>query len=64
MEYMQNGSLESIIRDPLVDQSRWTLFERINVCVSIASALEDLLSGFDFPFVQCDLKPSSNILLD
>jgi LRR receptor-like serine/threonine-protein kinase FLS2 len=64
MEYMQNGSLESIIRDPLVDQSRWTLYERINVCVSIASALEDLHSGFDFPFVHCDLKPSSNILLD
>ncbi|KAG6777673.1 hypothetical protein POTOM_017501 [Populus tomentosa] len=42
LENMQNGSLKSVIRDPLVDQSR---YERINVCVSIASALEDLHSG-------------------
>ncbi|KAL9391690.1 hypothetical protein Peur_015610 [Populus x canadensis] len=61
---VKNGSLESIISDPLVDQSRWTLYERINVCVSIASAPEDFHSGFDFPIVHCDLKPSSNILLD
>jgi LRR receptor-like serine/threonine-protein kinase FLS2 len=63
LEYMQNGSLESIIHNPQVDQSWWTLYERINVCVSIASALEYLHSGYDFPIVHCDLKPS-NVLLD
>lgn len=63
LEYMQNGSLESIIHNPQVDQSWGTLSERINVCVSIASALEYLHSGYDFPIVHCDLKPS-NVLLD
>ena len=63
LEYMENGNLDSIIHNHTVDQSRWTLSERINVCASIASGLEYLHSGHDFPIVHCDLKPS-NILLD
>ncbi|KAJ7947273.1 Receptor kinase [Quillaja saponaria] len=63
LEYMENGNLESVIHDTGTDQSRWILLERINVFISIASGLEYLHSGYDFPIVHCDLKPS-NILLD
>ncbi|KAK9267205.1 hypothetical protein L1049_009625 [Liquidambar formosana] len=63
LEYMENGDLESIIHDPEVDRSRWKLSERINVLVSIANGLVYLHSGYGFPIVHCDLKPS-NILLD
>lgn len=63
LEYMENGNLDSIIHDREVDQSRWTLSERLRVFISIASGLDYLHSGYDFPIVHCDLKPS-NILLD
>nr|POF02061.1 lrr receptor-like serine/threonine-protein kinase fls2 [Quercus suber] len=63
LEYMENGNLDSIIHDPEVDQSRWTLSERIKVFISIATGLDYLHSGYDFPIVHCDMKPS-NILLD
>ncbi|KAL7212601.1 hypothetical protein ACSBR2_015315 [Camellia fascicularis] len=63
LEYMENGNLESIIHDPCTDHSRWTLSHRIDTLVSVASGLVYLHSGYDFPIVHCDLKPS-NILLD
>ncbi|XP_057948223.1 LRR receptor-like serine/threonine-protein kinase FLS2 [Malania oleifera] len=63
LEFMDNGNLESVIHEPQEDSSRWTLSERINVLVSVASGLDYLHSGYDFPIVHCDLKPS-NILLD
>ncbi|KAE9610647.1 putative protein kinase RLK-Pelle-LRR-XII-1 family [Lupinus albus] len=63
LEYMENGNLDSIIHDKEVDQSRWTLSERLHVFISIASGLDYLHADYGFPIVHCDLKPS-NILLD
>ncbi|XP_057950114.1 LRR receptor-like serine/threonine-protein kinase FLS2 isoform X2 [Malania oleifera] len=63
LEYMEKGNLESIIHEPCMGHSRWTLLERINVFASIASALDYLHSGYHVPIVHCDLKPS-NILFD
>lgn len=63
LEYMEQGSLETVIHDPAADESRWILSERVNVFTSIAHGLVYLHSGYDFPIVHCDLKPP-NILLD
>ncbi|CAH1448776.1 unnamed protein product [Lactuca virosa] len=63
LEYMENGDLDRIIHDSGIDRSRWDLSERVDVLVSVARGLVYLHSGYDFPIVHCDLKPS-NILLD
>ncbi|KAL0321348.1 UNVERIFIED_CONTAM: LRR receptor-like serine/threonine-protein kinase FLS2 [Sesamum radiatum] len=63
LEFMENGNLEKIIHDPHTDHPRWPLAERIDALISIANALVYLHSGYDFPIVHCDLKPS-NVLLD
>lgn len=64
LEYMENGNLESIIHDNCANHPRFSaLSERINILVSMASALVYLHSGYDSPIIHCDLKPS-NVLLD
>ncbi|KAD3068964.1 hypothetical protein E3N88_36844 [Mikania micrantha] len=63
LEYMENGNLDRIIHDSGIDRSRWDLPERVDVLVSVSKGLVYLHSGYDFPIVHCDLKPS-NILLD
>ncbi|KAJ9565607.1 LOW QUALITY PROTEIN: hypothetical protein OSB04_001573 [Centaurea solstitialis] len=63
LEFMENGNLDQVIHDSRVDRSRWGLSERVEVLVSVSRGLVYLHSGYDFPIVHCDLKPS-NILLD
>ncbi|MQL93410.1 hypothetical protein Taro_026062, partial [Colocasia esculenta] len=66
LEFMENGSLENVIHDDVVvlDRSRWKeVSERLRVCISVATGLVYLHTGYDFPIVHCDLKPS-NILFD
>lgn len=63
LEFMENGSLDRIIHNPGGDLLRWTVYERLRVCISVANALVYLHSGYDFPIVHCDVKPS-NILFD
>ncbi|KAL8235964.1 hypothetical protein R6Q59_017045 [Mikania micrantha] len=63
LEYMENGNLDRVIHDSGIDRSIWDLSERVEVLVSVSRGLVYLHSGYDFPIVHCDLKPS-NILLD
>ncbi|KAL9144750.1 hypothetical protein ABFS82_14G316300 [Erythranthe guttata] len=60
LEYMPNGSLDKWLysHNYFLDLS-----QRLNIAIDVASALEYLHTGLDFPIVHCDLKPS-NVLLD
>ncbi|KAJ7968725.1 Receptor-like protein kinase [Quillaja saponaria] len=60
MEFMQNGSLEKWL---YAHNYCLDFFQRLNIMIDVASALEYLHHGYSTPVVHCDLKPS-NILLD
>lgn len=60
---MENGNLENIIHNNEHRSRFTTIYERLKVLISVAHGLVYLHSGYDFPIVHCDLKPS-NILLD
>ncbi|CAM8914778.1 unnamed protein product [Rhodiola kirilowii] len=60
---MEGGNLEKIIHDPAVDSPKWAFSNRLDICISVAEGLVYLHSGYGFPIVHCDMKPS-NILLD
>ncbi|KAH9714644.1 protein kinase domain-containing protein [Citrus sinensis] len=60
LEYMPQGSLEKHLYSSncILD-----IFQRLNIMINIASALEYLHFGCSTPVIHCDLKPS-NVLLD
>nr|XP_027111962.1 probable LRR receptor-like serine/threonine-protein kinase At3g47570 isoform X2 [Coffea arabica] len=60
LKYMPNGSLEKWLysHNHFLD-----MFQRINIMIDVACALEYLHYGCHTPVAHCDLKPS-NILLD
>ncbi|KAH9706199.1 protein kinase domain-containing protein [Citrus sinensis] len=60
LEYMRNGSLEKCLYSGnyILD-----IFQRLNIMIDVASALEYLHFGYSAPVIHCDLKPS-NVLLD
>jgi LRR receptor-like serine/threonine-protein kinase FLS2 len=63
LEFMDNGDLDGALHGPGRDAQRWTVPERLRACVSVAHGLVYLHTGYDFPVVHCDVKPS-NVLLD
>ncbi|XP_052300460.1 LRR receptor-like serine/threonine-protein kinase GSO2 isoform X2 [Citrus sinensis] len=60
LEYMPHGSLEKYLYSSncILD-----IFQRLNIMIDVASALEYLHFGYSAPIIHCDLKPS-NVLLD
>ena len=60
LEYMSNGSLEDWLHS-----SNYVLniFQRLNIMIDVASALEYLHFDHSTPIIHCDLKPN-NVLLD
>ncbi|XP_016484078.2 uncharacterized protein LOC107804670 [Nicotiana tabacum] len=66
-EFMVNGSLDDWLHSFSIDGSlhvlHLDLYQRVNVAIDIAFALEYLHHGSQIPVVHCDLKPS-NVLLD
>nr|DAD37065.1 TPA_asm: hypothetical protein HUJ06_007706 [Nelumbo nucifera] len=66
-EFMINGSLDMWLHpneDDAEEQLRnLSLFQRLNIAIDVASALDYLHNHCQVPVVHCDLKPS-NVLLD
>ncbi|XP_052287564.1 probable LRR receptor-like serine/threonine-protein kinase At3g47570 isoform X2 [Citrus sinensis] len=60
LEYMPHGSLEKCLYSSnyILD-----IFQRLNIMIDVASALEYLHFGYSVPIIHCDLKPN-NVLLD
>ncbi|GAY66421.1 hypothetical protein CUMW_248610 [Citrus unshiu] len=60
LEYIPHGSLEKYLYSSncILD-----IFQRLNIMIDVASALEYLHLGHSAPIIHCDLKPS-NVLLD
>ncbi|XP_039144069.1 probable LRR receptor-like serine/threonine-protein kinase At3g47570 [Dioscorea cayenensis subsp. rotundata] len=67
LDLMPNGSLDSWLHpaeNPQQQQQNpLSLFQRLNVAIDVADALEYLHHSCQPPVVHCDLKPS-NVLLD
>ncbi|XP_050160343.1 probable LRR receptor-like serine/threonine-protein kinase At3g47570 [Malus sylvestris] len=60
LQCMPNGSLEKRLHS---QKHSWSILERLNIMIDVASVLEYLHYGYSIPIVQCDVKPS-NIILD
>ncbi|KAH9714602.1 protein kinase domain-containing protein [Citrus sinensis] len=60
LEYMPHGSLDKYLYSSncILD-----IFQRLNIMIDVASALEYLHFGYSALVIHCDLKPS-NVLLD
>ncbi|XP_024039487.1 probable LRR receptor-like serine/threonine-protein kinase At3g47570 [Citrus clementina] len=60
LEYMPHGSLEKYLYSSncILD-----IFQRLNIMIDVASALEYLHFGYSAQVIHCDLKPI-NVLLD
>ncbi|KAM3220675.1 receptor kinase-like protein Xa21 [Capsicum annuum] len=61
LEYMPNGSLENWLYGE--EHQVLDMFQRVNIMLDVAMALEYLHYGYDSPIVHCDMKPE-NVLLD
>ncbi|XP_059458587.1 probable LRR receptor-like serine/threonine-protein kinase At3g47570 [Corylus avellana] len=68
-EFMVNGSLEDRLHPTIKEdeahqeQRNLNLYQRLNITIDVASALEYLHHHCQTPILHCDLKPS-NVLLD
>ncbi|XP_061999362.1 probable LRR receptor-like serine/threonine-protein kinase At3g47570 [Rosa rugosa] len=68
-QFMDNGSLEEWLHSSTgtgeVSEApkSLSLFQRLNIAIDVASALDYLHNHCETPIVHCDLKPS-NVLLD
>ncbi|KAK4717731.1 hypothetical protein R3W88_016069 [Solanum pinnatisectum] len=60
LEYMPNGTLDKRLYSHNLFLN---LFQRLDIMIDVASAMDYLHNGYSTPVVHCDLKPS-NVLLD